>query len=116
MSLKTGSQRKTSERQTKFRHFLALNLNDTYLFWRNIPKQNYFEVRFEDIIAKPQHETSRLCDWLEVEQKGHNNESWIDRNRANNSGVFYPEAVVANVKGILADISRRLSYENDKQE
>jgi len=36
MSPKTRSHRKTSERQTKFRCFLALNLSDTSHFWGNI--------------------------------------------------------------------------------
>lgn len=36
MSPKIRSPRKNSERQTKFRRFLALNLNDTSYFWGNI--------------------------------------------------------------------------------
>jgi hypothetical protein len=36
ISPKIRSPRKNSERQTKFRRFLALNLNDTSYFWGNI--------------------------------------------------------------------------------
>ncbi len=78
-----------------------------------IPKQRFLLIRFENLIAKPQVEMTRLCNWLKVGQKAHRKEGWIDIHRATNPKTVYPESVVTNVKHMLVDLRRRLNYENN---
>lgn len=75
-----------------------------------VPKQRFFEIYFEDLIARPQDEMTKLSEWLDIKQKAFRISDLIDINRANNPTEVYPDNIAQNVKAILADTRQHLGY------
>lgn len=72
--------------------------------------QQFFELRFEDIIAHPRHEMSKLCDWLGLDAVGCRIVQCIDPGRANGSAANIPDSVVRQVTNTLAAVRERENY------
>ncbi len=95
--------------------YTTLHQLDGALTWtQRLPAERILQIRFEDLLENPQVPLQRLRCWLHADAMPIEREpaicAAVDRGRARNPGVVFPEELQEEVARVLAPLRRRLGY------
>ncbi len=77
---------------------------------KNISSNNYFEVRYEEVLSDAELQVEKMCRWLGIKQISHVLEESIDIGRSKVSKTIYGDEIRQLVEAALKDVRHQYNY------